>query len=139
MNVGDQRAHDLIDEALSETNWQRAIELLYRALAYGTTGIEATKAYQLLGMRYEDIGNTNRAILYYTKALETSVREDLEPEPFVLFWRGELYYQQGNKSAARQDFEQALAAGLWPPEREMAQQRLAELDYIQSDEAYAGE
>jgi tetratricopeptide (TPR) repeat protein len=124
---GDQRAKDLIDAADGELDPKRAIQLLHRALRYGRTGIQASKAYQGLGMRYEELGDTARAIKYYTKAMEA-----WHPSAILFFWRGELYYQRGQWTEARNDFEQALAfppgEGLVSPEREVAERYLVELN-----------
>jgi tetratricopeptide (TPR) repeat protein len=127
VELGDQRAHDLIDEADEEFDTQRAIRLLRGALRFGHTGIQASKAYAALAMRYEDLGDKAKAIEYYTKALEA-----WHPSAIDLFWRGELYYQLGQWDNARSDFEKALAFSaedsLVSPEREQAKGYLVELD-----------
>lgn len=118
---GDPRAHKLLDMASGAVH-PRAIRLCYRALGYGRTGIQASKAYQELGMRFEDLGQTQRAIRYYTRSLKVG-----PPNPWTYFWRGLLYHQQGHRELARNDFEQALALDLWPPECDEARQYLIEL------------
>jgi tetratricopeptide (TPR) repeat protein len=101
---GDQRAKDLIDQAEGEFNLHRAIKLLVEALEYGDTGIQASKAHLGLGMRYEELNEYDKAIEHYTKAMDA-----LEPFSRVLYWRGRLYYEQGQWDEARKDLEQALA------------------------------
>lgn len=127
VEFGDQRAKDLIDEADGELDPKRAVKLLHKALRYGRTGIQASKAYMGLGMRYEDLGDTARAIKYYTKAIGVG-----GPSAIILFWRGQLYYQRKQWKEARSDFEQALAfppgEGLVSPERELAESHLVELN-----------
>lgn len=122
MELGDQRAKDLIDASYSEPDTRRAIRRLHRALHYGRTGIQATKAYTVLGMKYEDLGNIRLAINYYTKSLEVG-----GPDGFVYFWRGQLYYQRRNMELARSDLEQALALGLSSADRTEAEQLLGKL------------
>lgn len=125
VNVGDQRAHDLIDAVDGEPDPQHQIELLQRALEYSTTGVQASKAYQGLGSIYEQfLDDPDQAITFYTLSLEAE--PDLK-NPFVLLWRGELYFQKGDVAAARCDFEHALVGGLWSPERGEAEQRLVEI------------
>jgi hypothetical protein len=125
MEFGDQRAKDLIDEAEGEFEPREAIKLLHRALRYGKTGIQAGKAYQGLGTRYEELGQIARAIRYYTQALEVG-----GPNSFVLFWRGQLLYQRRQWAEAKADFEQALVLGLWSPEREEAEAYLGNLCHL---------
>lgn len=123
---GDQRASDLIDEAESLFDPRQAIKLLQKALRYGKTGIQASKAYMGLGLRYEDLGDTTQAIKHYTQALEA-----WRPSSIVHFWRGRLYYSQEQWEKAREDFERALAfspeGALFASERKEAEQYLAEI------------
>lgn len=125
-HLGDQRAKDLIDEAEGEADLRKAIELLNKAVEYGESGIQASKAFINLGMRYEDIGEIQPAINFYSKALNA-----WKPSAMVYFWRGRLYYQLGQWDQARRDFKQALAfpsdEGLYSPEYEEAEQYLIEL------------
>ncbi|MCI0526642.1 MAG: hypothetical protein L0Y56_04210, partial [Nitrospira sp.] len=67
---GDQRAKDLIDTAEAEPDPKRAIKLLHKALRFGRVGIQASKAYMGLAMRFEDLDDEERAIKYYTTCLE---------------------------------------------------------------------
>jgi tetratricopeptide (TPR) repeat protein len=121
-NHGTQRAKDLVDQANGEPDPKRAIKLLRRALKDGRTGIQVGKAYQVLGSRYEELGDSKRAIEQYTKAIEMDV-----PNAFTHFWRGQLYFQRGERVSTQRDFEQALAIGLFSPERETAEQYLEQL------------
>lgn len=121
---GDQRAKDIIDRAY-EVDAQSAVRLLQSALRYGHTGIQASKAYRELGNRYHELGDAERAIENYTKSLEAWE----EPNWMALFYRGELYYQQGRWKEAREDLQRALAIQ-WmdSPERERAEEHLLKLD-----------
>lgn len=124
-DFGDQRASDLIDKADAASS-KKAIKLLQKALTYGTMGIQASKAYFGLGMRYEDLGNIELAIENYSKAIQA-----YKSFGMVHFWRGRLYYQQQKWIEARADFEKALSFsvenGLPSPEREEAERYLEEL------------
>jgi tetratricopeptide (TPR) repeat protein len=93
--LGDQRAKDLIDKNEGERDPRRAIRRLHRALRYGRSSIQAMKAYLDLGMYYEQLGNTHRAITYYTRAIDLGPSLDIPPLP-ELYWRGLLYYQRGD-------------------------------------------
>jgi tetratricopeptide (TPR) repeat protein len=121
--IGDERAKDLVDEAVGEPDPDRAIRLLEKALRYGETGMQASSAYMELAGRYSDLGDTERAIEHYTKSIEAYK----DPNAFALYWRGELYYQQEEWGKARSDFERAVAIGLYSPEYEQAQEYLSEL------------
>jgi len=129
--IGDQRADDLVDQAIEEPDADLAISLLNEALRYGNTGIQASKAYMGLAGRYSDLGDTEKAIEHYTKSIEAST----QPNAFALYWRGELYYQQRQWARARTDFERALALGLFSPEYEQAQAYLSELRARESDQS----
>src|SRR5438067_330777 len=126
MEFGDQRAKDLIDRTEGVRDPRRRIALLRRALRYGRTGTQARKAYQSLGIAYEELGNTSRAINYYTKALELG-----DANPITRFWRGQVHYRRGEWEAARRDFEHVLTQQdlrrLAPKEHALAQRYLAEL------------
>ena len=67
--LGDQRAEDLVNSAVGEADPRQAIRLLHRALRYGRTSIQAAKAFQMLGMQHEQLGNTRLAIKYYSEAI----------------------------------------------------------------------
>jgi tetratricopeptide (TPR) repeat protein len=127
--MGDERAKDLVDQA-EGADAKTAIRLLKKALHYGKTGIQASKAYMELGGRYSDLGEPEKAIEHYTKSIEAYK----EPNAFALYWRGELYYQQEEWAKARSDFEQAVAIGLSSPEYEQAQEYLSDLGARESGE-----
>jgi tetratricopeptide (TPR) repeat protein len=130
--LGDQRAKDLIDRAEAEFDTERAIRLLRGALRFGHTGIQASKAYLYLAMRYEDLDNKAKAVECYTKAMEA-----WRPSALMLFWRGMLYYQLDQWVEARNDLEHALTfpqeAGLGPSERELAERYRVELTEFFTD------
>ena len=121
--IGDQRAKDLLDRNHDETDPRRAIRRLHRALRYGRTTVHAIKAFQELGNRYEALGNSRLAILYYTKALRLALDLDILPLP-LLYWRGRVYLRIGDRESARRDFGWATeldnAATLFPEEYELA-------------------
>lgn len=103
-DLGDQRAKDLIDEAEGEVDLRKAIDLLYKAVALGDSGIQASKAYIGLGMRHEDLGEIEQAINAYSKALTA-----WKPFALIYFWRGRLYFSIWRWDQALADFEKALA------------------------------
>lgn len=125
-DLGDQRAKDLIDEAEGETDLRKAIDLLNEAIEFGDSGIQASKAFIGLGMRYEDLGETELAVNAYSKVLTA-----WKPFALIYFWRGRLYFQLHRWAKARKDFKQALAfpdeEGLPQPEREEAVKYLNEI------------
>lgn len=127
--LGDQRAKDLIDRNDGEYDPRRAIRRLHRALSYGRTSIQASKAFQGLGMYYEELGNMRLALKYYTEAIAVKRELGIEPVP-ALYWRGKLLYERGDVADARQDFAEAIeleGVNSWfPEEREFAERTLAE-------------
>jgi tetratricopeptide (TPR) repeat protein len=127
-SLGDQRAKDLIDSTDNERDPRRAIRLLHRALRYGRTSIQAAKAFQRLGMKYEDLGNARLAIKYYSEGIALDDGLGIAPIP-TLYWRGRLLHQRGDVAAAREDFARALALDSnpsWDPdEREFAERVLS--------------
>jgi len=120
-DFGDQRAKDLIDLAVGESNPRKAIKLLQRALRYGQTGIQASKAYLVLGNQYADLGDVDQAIASYSRSVEAW----RDPLPMAIYWRGELYFRQNRRDEARRDFERVLEFGIWSPEREKAAEYLS--------------
>lgn len=122
--VWDQRAKDLVDEALGLEPLE-AIPLLRKALRYGRTGVQASRAYFVLGMKYEDMGDDKRAVQAYTKSIRAWQPET--PSPIALFWRGQIHYRNRRLSRARSDLESALKNGLTSPEREQAERYLEEI------------
>ncbi len=121
--LGNQRAGDLIDQAVEEPNPRRAIRLLNKALSYGQTGLYASSAYTELGGRYSDLGDAEKAIEYYTKSLEASD----SPDAYTLFWRGQLYYEQEQWEQAQGDLERALSVGLCWPDSDQAREYLSDI------------
>ena len=84
---------------LSETGSKKA--RLYLGFVYNNTGnpyktiellkpMEDFEAYQLLGSAYEKIGEANKAILYYNKAL------NIETNLSILYNLGRLYLAEGD-------------------------------------------
>jgi tetratricopeptide (TPR) repeat protein len=123
---GDSRAHQLIDSVEAEWDSRRAIAILRRALQYGHLGIQARKAYQDLGMHYEQLRNTKRALHYYTQAIEI----DGWNNEWLVFWRGRLYFQQSAWDAAKHDLERALELGVGSPDYEEAENYLGQIAHI---------
>jgi tetratricopeptide (TPR) repeat protein len=129
--LGDQRAKDLIDRANEQPgiSAQQAMKLLKKALRYGTTGIQASKAYMRLGMLYEDIGDINQAIKYYDLSLKA-----WKEYPYAYFVCGKLYYQQSEYTEAINNIRKALQFPLedWgdPEDYEQARQLLTVLESL---------
>ncbi len=95
-------------------------------MTYGETGIQASKAFVVLGMRYEQLGEFDLAIENYSKSLEAYQ----QPYGMTYFWQGKLYYQQQKWEAARDDFTKALSLEeqLLSPEKEETKQLLQDLN-----------
>lgn len=101
--LGDQRAEDLIEEAMTSEPIE-AIKLLQKALRYDNTSMLARTAYVLLGTQHEELGHKALAVRYFTKAMEiggSSVR--------ILYKRGVNYYAMEKWNEALRDFMEALA------------------------------
>jgi tetratricopeptide (TPR) repeat protein len=120
---GDQRVKDRIDSARGEPSHKRAIKVLDKALRYNPTDMQTNEIYMELGFRYGELGEIEQAIENYTRSINASKL----PNPLVHYWRGELYYSQKEWDKAAQDFEQAVALGVYSPEREQAQRYILEL------------
>lgn len=103
--LGDQRAKDLIDRANEQPgiSAQQATKLLKKALRYGTTGIQASKAYMRLAMWYEDLGDTAKAIEHYGLSMN-AWRE----YPYAYFVCGRLYHEQQRYTEALNSIRKAL-------------------------------
>lgn len=87
-------------------NPQKAIELL--------KSMEGFEAYQLLGFAYEKIGEANKAILYYKKAL------NIETSLNILYNLGKLYLAEGDLEKGVNYLEAAVEkdekfAAAYPP------------------------
>lgn len=125
----EQLAKDLIDGIEGELDRVRAIQMLHLALRYQPTGIQASKAYMALGIKYEELKQLRKAIDCYTKALEVD-----NPNARLFLWRGQLYYKLGEWDKSQDDFEQALSfqasllgVGLFEDEQESANEYLSKL------------
>lgn len=122
-----QKADDQIDAAVEDPDPLAAVDRLDELLSGGIPKSQAASAYQVLGARLEDAGATDRAIECYAKSL------DFEPEnAIVLFWKGQLLFQNDQFDKARADLEKALAvtssgALVWP-DRDDAARYLAMIE-----------
>jgi tetratricopeptide (TPR) repeat protein len=117
----NQEADDLIDAAVEDPNPARAVKRLERAMIRGFPEIQLASAYMVLGTRYEDLGDEEKAIECYTKSLELDAANAI-----VLFWRGGLRFRRGDYSGAKADLEKTLSipepSGLVWPDRDTAQE-----------------
>lgn len=117
-----QEADDLIDATVEDFNAARAVQRMEAAIDRIPIG-QAAAAYQVLGSRYEDLGDVDKAIECYAKSLEIN-----RGNPIVLVWRGELLFQRGRLQEAKTDLEDALRVDLSGPglayEREKAEKYL---------------
>jgi len=121
-----QEIDDLIDKAVEDRNAGRAVKRLEDAIGMGIPEGQEAAAYQVLGTRYEDLGDSEMAIDSYSKSL------DLHPDnPIVWFWRGELLFRNGQHYDAKSDFERALEfqppTALFSPESEQARDYLKQI------------
>jgi tetratricopeptide (TPR) repeat protein len=117
----NQEADDIIDAAVEDPNPARAVKRLEGAIIRGFPKIQLGIAYLVLGTRYEDLGDEEKAIECYTKSLELD-----SANAIVLFWRGGLRFRRGDYGAAKVDLEKALSipghGGLVWPDRDLAQE-----------------
>jgi len=102
-----QEVEDLVDSAEASFSAAIAVRRLEKAIAKNMPGIQIPSVYLTLGMRYEDLGETQKAIDSYTKCIEL-----YNDDPFAHLYRGELYYQQGDLDNARLDIEKFLSLDL---------------------------
>ena len=119
-----QEVDDLIDATMDDENSVRAVKRMEEAIQRGIPKSQLSGAYLVLGTRYEDLDQIDKAIDCYTKSIELWANN-----PVVYFWRGELLYQQGQHNEARRDLETALSlsapnSSYYSPERERAQDLL---------------
>jgi tetratricopeptide (TPR) repeat protein len=99
-----QDVKDLVDVANGDFDAASAVQRLDEAIKKNMPGIQNPSVYMTLGTRYEDLGDTKKAIECYTKAIEL-----YDDEAYTHLFRGELYYQQGDYEHASQDIQKALS------------------------------
>lgn len=98
-----QDVDDLLDSAQSNSFAVIAVHQLEKAINDDVPGIQNPSVFLTLAIRYEDLGETQKAIENYTKSIE------LYDSGEVHLYRGELYYQQGDYEKARQDILKFLS------------------------------
>jgi tetratricopeptide (TPR) repeat protein len=119
-----QEVDDLIDATMSDENSARAVKRMEEAIQSGIPKSQLSSAYLILGTRYEDLDQIDKAIDCYSKSIQLWAKD-----PIVYFWRGELLFQQGRNKDARLDLETALLlsspnSSYYSLEREQAQDLL---------------
>ena len=119
-----QEVDDLIDATMDDENSLRAVKRMEEAIQRGIPKSQLSGAYLVLGTRYEDLDQIDKAIDCYSKSIQFWAND-----PVVYFWRGELLFQQGRYKEARLDLETALSlsssnSAYYSPEREQAQDLL---------------
>jgi tetratricopeptide (TPR) repeat protein len=113
-----QWVEDLIDIGNEEPDPRRAIQTFHLALRRQPTSAYAIAAYMGIAMNYEELGDKPKALENYTQAIAV----DNYSNARLFFWRGELYYQLGERVKAKSDFEHALSISPgYPPFRELSQ------------------
>ena len=105
-----QEVDDLVDATVEDFDPSKAVARMEKAIARGMPGLRRSSVYMVLGTRYEDLEDLEKALESYTKSLAYVGRS-----PITLFWRGQIYYRRGDLDNAQVDFEQALAFD--PPEK----------------------
>lgn len=106
-----QIIQDLIDSGEQELDPRRAIQIFHLALRYHPTDMYSSQAYAGIAAKYEVVGVPEKAIEYYTQAIE---KNDSNARLFLS--RGELYYRTKELGKARDDFTQALRISPGKPE-----------------------
>jgi len=106
---------------MDDENSARAVKRMEEAIQRRIPKSQLSGAYLVLGTRYEDLDQIDKAIDCYNKSIQLWAND-----PIVYFWRGELLFQQGQYNKARLDFETALSlsspnSSYYSLEREQAQ------------------
>jgi tetratricopeptide (TPR) repeat protein len=121
-----QEVSDLIDATVEDINPSRAVKRMEEAIKRGLPESQAADAFMVLGTRYEDLNQIDKAIDCYSKSIQLHVNN-----PIVYYWRGELLFQKGRYKEARVDLETALSFAppnsLFSPEYEQAQGLLKQI------------
>ena len=124
MNEFSQEVDDLIDATIEDFNAARAVKRMEEAI--DSIPIGQAAAYQVLGSRYEDLDDSEKAIECYTKSLEID-----RGNAIVLIWRGELLFHKKLLKDAKSDFEEALKMDLSDPSFAYEREKVKEyLDLI---------
>jgi tetratricopeptide (TPR) repeat protein len=126
-NDFSQEVDDLIDETMSDENSARAVKRMEEAIQHGIPKSQLSSAYLVLGTRYEDLDQVDKAIDCYSKSIQWWAND-----PIVYFWRGELLFQQHQYNEARLDLETALSlsspnSSYYSLEREQAKDILKQI------------
>ncbi|MEA5078247.1 MAG: hypothetical protein VB013_06715 [Anaerolineaceae bacterium] len=102
--VMSQEADDLVD-AVNESFFPRlAFRRLEKAVKEGRSGFDNPAVYSTMAMYYEDAGDIDKAIEYYTLSLQL-----YDDDALMHLFRGNLYYQQGEFDLARKDLYKSLS------------------------------
>ena len=124
-----QELDDLIDVTVEDMNALKAVKRMEEAISKGLSRSQSqvAVAYMVLGTRYEDLDEVDKAIDRYSHAIQMNV-----DNPLCYYWRGKLLLQQNRGKEARLDFEKALSFPesnrLMSPEFEKAQDLLKQID-----------
>ena len=124
-----QELDDLTDATVEDMDSQEAVTRMEEAIKAGLPGTQSqvAVAYMVLGTRYEDLDEVDKAIDRYSHAIQLNI-----DNPLCYYWRGELLLQQNRDKEARLDFEKALSFPesnrLMSPEFEQAQDLLKQID-----------
>lgn len=123
-----QELDDLIDATVEDMDAQEAVNRMEGAIKAGLPGSQSQVAfaYMVLGTRYEDLDDVEKAIDHYSHAIQLNI-----DTPLCYYWRGELLLQQNRDKEARLDFEKALSFPesnrLMSPDFEKAQDFLKQI------------
>ncbi len=123
-----QELDDLIDATVGDMDSRESVNRLEEAIRAGLLGTQSqvANAYMVLGTRYEDLEEIDKAIDRYSHAIQLNIEN-----PMCYYWRGELLIQQNRGKEARLDFEKALSFPapnrLMSPEFEQAQDFLKQI------------
>jgi len=98
-----QEVDDLLDAVEGSPFTLTAIHQLEKAINDNVPGIQNPSVFLTLAIRYDDLGETQKAIENYTKSIE------LYDSGEAHLYRGELYYQQGEYEKARKDILKFLS------------------------------
>lgn len=101
-----QEVKDIEDQAIEDMIPSIAVKRLEDALTKSMPDFQRAYVYMTLGMKYEDLNNSKKAIENYSKSIEL-----YDGNSYSILYRGELYFQQGNYELAKQDIRKAIGLG----------------------------
>lgn len=101
-----QEVEDIEDQAIESMIPLLAVKRLEEVLTKNMPDFQRASIYMTLGMKYEDLYNTEKAIENYSKSIEL-----YNGNSYPLLYRGELYFREGKYDLAKSDIHKAIGQG----------------------------